>query len=213
MCKKCAGYAQLQTFSWCKRCQKRKIRHSALWRQRAIAWFLKQLRFSLHVDPNHARNHHYHTSSAHFGNRGNTASRPNAPSDARNTCSSNSMQVAFKIVPGHNKKLVCFICVGHAFPRFCGVSRAGIFKNVTFSNWSKCRKETQPQGDKCARRHNFVVFLYSAAKSLIKKDQISVFLRRKNDQTCENCLTKNDQNAHSLWTPFVWETRCFILAR
>ena len=37
------------------------------------------------------------------------------------------------------------------------------------------RKETQ-----------FVVFLYSAAKSLIKKDQISVFLRRKNDQKSEN---------------------------
>ena len=111
-CKSCVKSAQLQssvqlqTISWCKRCQKRKVRQSALWRQRAIAWFLKQLRFSLHVDPNHARNHHCHTSSAHFGNRGNTASRPNAPSDARNTCSSNSMQVAFKIVPGHNQKLV-----------------------------------------------------------------------------------------------------------
>ena len=39
------------------------------------------------------------------------------------------------------------------------------------------RKETQ-----------FVVFLYSAAKSLIKKDQISVFLRRKNDQKSKNSL-------------------------
>ena len=105
MCKKCAAYAQLQTISWCKRCQKRKIRQSALWRQRAIAWFLRQLRFSLHVDPNHARNHHCQTFSAPFGNRGKTVSPQNAPSDARNTCSSNSMQVAFKIVPGHNKKL------------------------------------------------------------------------------------------------------------
>ena len=33
-------------------------------------------------------------------------SPPNAPNDARNTCNSNSMQVAFKIVPGHNIKLV-----------------------------------------------------------------------------------------------------------
>ena len=77
--------------------------------------------------------------------------------------------------------------MGHTFPRFCGVSRAGIFKNVTFSKWSKCRKETQPQGDKCA-------FLHSEAKSIIKKDQISVFLRRKNDQKRGKSLTKKDQN-------------------
>ena len=118
MCKKCAAYAQLQIISWCKRCQKRKIRQSALWRQRAIAWFLKQLRFSLHVDPNHAWNHHYHATSAPFGNRGKTVPPPRAkmnckaqwewiaPSDARNTYSSNRMQVAFKIVPGHNKNSV-----------------------------------------------------------------------------------------------------------
>ena len=74
------------------------------------------------------------------------------------------------------------------------MSTAGILKSVTFC---------QPQGDTAARRQmrketQFVVFLYSAAKSLIKKDQISEFLRRKNDQNAENSLTKKAQNRSCL---------------